>query len=168
MEAIQAQFNAAFKSDEKEKLQLQIDETGHKAFDLLLSAASQGECQAQFDVALCYKDGKGCPVDEAEAVKWMRKASKQAEQQMEQITNTAGKSPVADSNTESAEPEVLSIPGLTAAASYTRLRIDTLRKLRTELERKRIEQQDAECWEASRTRVFSCCICKFSNFCKPV
>ena len=40
-------------------------------------AAEQGFARAQYNLGICYHDGKGVPRDEVEAVKWYRKAAEQ-------------------------------------------------------------------------------------------
>ena len=45
-------------------------------FETML-AAEQGFVRAQYNLGICYHDGKGVPRDEVEAVKWYRKAAEQ-------------------------------------------------------------------------------------------
>ena len=43
----------------------------------IVLAAEQGFARAQYNLGICYHDGKGVPRDEVEAVKWYRKAAEQ-------------------------------------------------------------------------------------------
>ncbi|MBR4075711.1 MAG: sel1 repeat family protein, partial [Lentisphaeria bacterium] len=40
-------------------------------------AAERGNARAQYNLGQCYEQGKGVPVDQAEAVKWYQKAAEQ-------------------------------------------------------------------------------------------
>ena len=44
---------------------------------LFREAADQGDARAQYNLGICYHDGRGVPRDEVEAVKWYRKAAEQ-------------------------------------------------------------------------------------------
>ena len=46
-------------------------------FELLLEAASGGKADAQFELALCYDEGKGVEEDKYKAFKWFKKAADQ-------------------------------------------------------------------------------------------
>ena len=46
-------------------------------FDETMAAAKQGEAYAQFNLGLMYAKGDGVPENDAEAVKWYRKAADQ-------------------------------------------------------------------------------------------
>ena len=43
----------------------------------IVLAAEQGFARAQYNLGICYHDGRGVPRDEVEAVKWYRKAAEQ-------------------------------------------------------------------------------------------
>jgi TPR repeat protein len=78
-EAAQRQ-TAKAKADENHR---QADEAQAKAkqrqFLVAKAKAEQGDALAQLSLAMCYADGKGVAKDEAEAVKWLRKAAEQGE-----------------------------------------------------------------------------------------
>ena len=48
-----------------------------KSFQETKTEAEKGSAQAQFSLGFMYRDGDGVPKDEAEAVKWFRKAADQ-------------------------------------------------------------------------------------------
>ena len=48
-------------------------------FDETIAAAKQGEAYAQFNLGLIYAKGDGVPENDAEAVKWYRKAADQGD-----------------------------------------------------------------------------------------
>ena len=41
--------------------------------------ANRGDAEAQFNLALCYDEGKGVAIDQAEAVRWSRRAADQGD-----------------------------------------------------------------------------------------
>ena len=45
----------------------------------LLAEANRGKAQAQYELGMCYYEGKGVSKDEVEAVRWWRKAAEQGE-----------------------------------------------------------------------------------------
>lgn len=47
------------------------------AVKIWLPLAEAGDMRAQYDVAVCYNDGKGVPKDEAKAVEWYIKSAEQ-------------------------------------------------------------------------------------------
>ncbi len=51
------------------------DDTG--VANLYRKAAEQGDASAQFNLAICYRNGTGVNQDDTEAVKWYRKAAEQ-------------------------------------------------------------------------------------------
>ena len=48
-----------------------------EAFKLYETSAKQGHVEAQFNLALCYEEGKGTDIDLKEAIKWYEKAAEQ-------------------------------------------------------------------------------------------
>jgi len=48
-----------------------------ETFEETRAKAEQGDAEAQFNVGACYDNGTGVGKDEAEAVKWYRKAAQQ-------------------------------------------------------------------------------------------
>ena len=46
-------------------------------FDETMAAANQGDAYAQFNLGVMYANGEGVPENDAEAVKWYRKAAEQ-------------------------------------------------------------------------------------------
>lgn len=48
-----------------------------KAFPLLLNSAKAGNSEAQFVLGLCYRNGKGVPIDLDKAITWYTKAAEQ-------------------------------------------------------------------------------------------
>jgi len=49
------------------------------ALDKYLTAAEQGDAEAQFNLAVCFAKGDGMPQDAVEAVKWFRRAAEQGD-----------------------------------------------------------------------------------------
>ena len=49
------------------------------AFDLTMALAKQGEAYAQYNLGVMYDNGMGVPENDAEAVKWYRKAADQGD-----------------------------------------------------------------------------------------
>ena len=45
--------------------------------ELYRGAAEKGDAQAQFDLAMCYRNGLGVEKDEKQAAEWLRKAAAQ-------------------------------------------------------------------------------------------
>lgn len=122
----------------------------------LLAAAQQDTVpEAQFDVAACYKDGRGCEANEEQALHWLRKATAHAQSFMETVvggqdagpTSSAG-APLAAARASS----VPSLPGLSADASYTRIRVDALRARRQAAEKAALERRDAAGWQRHAER----------------
>lgn len=50
-----------------------------EAFKLYETSAKQGNVDAQFNLALCYEEGKGTEIDLKEAIKWYEKAAEQGD-----------------------------------------------------------------------------------------
>jgi len=48
-------------------------------FDETMAAAKQGEAHAQYNLGVMYDNGNGVPENDAEAVKWYRKAADQGD-----------------------------------------------------------------------------------------
>ncbi len=59
------------------QLPAQQADSDREFFEKIKIKAEQGDAQAQFRLGICYELGRGVPKDEAEAVKWCRKAADQ-------------------------------------------------------------------------------------------
>jgi len=71
-----------------------------RMFRTAKAAAERGNLQAQYDLALCYGGGRGVAKDEAEAMKWIRKAAGSGEPRSQDVLGSyyanGGKSAPAD------------------------------------------------------------------------
>jgi TPR repeat protein len=69
-------FSAAFRRPPKAD-SAPPDPAGHHA--MMLAAARAGDVRAQYQLAVCYSEGKGVEQDYGEAAHWFREAARQGD-----------------------------------------------------------------------------------------